>query len=289
MSRAGYLSVRCSLPASVEDTLPLLIGQWPVLGAEISEAAGGRINAAIFLLPNHGDAAEPLGDLLGELGATEVRVESMAEEDWTAGYRRRMRPFPVGDRWWIDPHPQSPTAAPSGRCRLAVEPRTAFGSGTHESTKLVLEALESLAVAGADVLDVGTGSGILAVAAEKLGARMVVALDIDRQAVFVARQTARQQAPPAKPLLLAGSVSCLVGAFDLVLCNMVASLFIPLLGNLRLLIAEGGRAVLSGLLVSEMENVAEAVGDSGLRVHKTSTMGEWGCLDVLPANVEDGA
>jgi ribosomal protein L11 methyltransferase len=290
MNEKDYLSIRCRLPASMEDMLPLLIGQWPVLGTHIIETAAGRISAAIFLDPNHGEAAGPLGELLGELGAEEVSVETVAAEDWLAGYRRSTRPFPIGHLWWIDPHPESPTEAPRGRHRLVIEPRMAFGSGSHESTKLVLAALETLDVVGADVLDVGTGSGILAVAAERLGAKIVVALDIDPDAVFVARQTAGQQVPPTMPRFFVGSVACLVGcAFDLVLCNMVASLFIPFLGELKLLLAAGGRAVLSGLLVSEMEAVVEALDHSGLSVCDSSTMGEWARLTVVPSAAGDGS
>ncbi|MEJ2190012.1 MAG: 50S ribosomal protein L11 methyltransferase [Acidobacteriota bacterium] len=197
MDDTDYLSVRCSLPASMEDALPLLIGQWPVLGTQIGDSDGGKISATVFLDAIHSDAAESLGAILGELGGEEIVIQSVAAEDWLAGYRRCSRPFPVGDLWWIDPHPESPTRPPRGRQGLVIEPRMAFGSGSHESTKLVLEALETLDLAGADVLDVGTGSGVLAVAAEKLGARTVVALDIDADAVFVARQTAGQQVPPS--------------------------------------------------------------------------------------------
>ena len=80
MNEKDYLSIRCRLPASMEDMLPLLIGQWPVLGTHIIETAAGRISAAIFLDPNHGEAAGPLGELLGELGAEEVSVETVAAE-----------------------------------------------------------------------------------------------------------------------------------------------------------------------------------------------------------------
>jgi ribosomal protein L11 methyltransferase len=154
----------------------------------------------------------------------------------------------------------------------------------------VLAALETLDVVGADVLDVGTGSGILAVAAERLGAKIVVALDIDPDAVFVARHTAGQQVPPTMPRFFVGSVACLVGCvFDLVLCNMVASLFTRFLDELRLLLAAGGRAVLSGLLVSEMEAVVEALDHRGLSVCDSSKMGEWACLTVVPSAAGDGA
>lgn len=290
MNETDYLSVRCCLPASMEDMLPLLIGQWPVLGTQIVETTAQRIIAAIFLDPNHGEAAGSLGTLLGELGAEDVSVETVAAEDWLAGYRLSTRPFPIGNLWWIDPHPESPTEAPRGRHRLVVEPRMAFGSGSHESTKLVLAALETLDVVGADVLDVGTGSGILAVAAERLGAKIVVALDIDPDAVFVARLTAGQQMPPSTTRFFVGSVACLVGCdFDLVLCNMVASLFIPFLGELKLLLATGGLAILSGLLVSEMEAVVEALNHTGLSVCDSSTMGEWACLTAVPTAVGDGS
>ncbi len=279
-----YVSLCCSLPESMEEALPWLVGRWPVLGTQICEAGAGRVTATIFLHPDHEDAVDPLGVALGELGAEDLRVEPVAAEDWLAGYRLGVRPFSVGDGWWIDPHPDRPTAAPQGRLRLAVEPRMAFGSGSHESTRLVLLALEGLEVAGAGVLDIGAGSGILALAAEKLGASLVVALDIDPGTVWVARQIAGQQEEPSRVQFVLGPVACICGpGFDLVLCNMIASHFVPLLGDLRRLIGAGGLAVISGLLVSEREAVTETLAANGLQVRGDATLGEWASLTVARA------
>ena len=276
-----YLSLCCRLPESMEEALPWLVGRWPVLGTQIGEAGEGMVTATVYLHPDHEDAMDPLGAALGELGAEDLKVERVAAEDWLAGYRVGVRPFPVGEAWWIDPHPDSPTAAPQGRLRLAVEPRMAFGSGSHESTRLVLLALEDLEVAGARVLDIGAGSGILALAAEKLGASLVVALDIDPEAVWVARQIAGQQEAPSRVQFLLGAVAGLGGiGFDLVLCNMIASHFEPLLGDLRRLIGMGGLAVLSGLLVCETKAVTETLAANGLQIRGGSTLGEWASLTV---------
>src|SRR5262249_18536591 len=111
----------------------------------------------------------------------------VVEEDPLAVFRAASRPFPVGKRFWLDPGEPPHAAAPPGRIALLLPASTAFGTGGHESTRLALESLEEQPIAGAEVLDVGTGSGVLALAAAALGSRRAVGLDTDAEAVFVAR------------------------------------------------------------------------------------------------------
>jgi ribosomal protein L11 methyltransferase len=225
---------------------------------------------------------------LAALGAVEILVQPFQQADWLAAYRATVRPHAVGRRWWMDPHPDAPTAAPQGRWRLAVEPRMAFGTGSHESTQLVLVALEELAqrwdaVGGATVLDVGAGSGVLALAAERLGAAWVVGLDVDPEAVWVARQIARQQEWPAGPLYLIGPVAALSGVrFDLILCNMIPKQSVPLLPDLRRLLASRGWLVLSGILQDQAAEVGGELRLHGLGVEETSSLDDWACVWARP-------
>jgi ribosomal protein L11 methyltransferase len=160
-----------------------------------------------------------------------------------------------------------------------VVPRSAFGSGSHESTRLVLSFLEDLELDGRRVLDVGTGSGILAVAAASLGARLVAGLDIDPAAAFVARTTLSQQERVTPVMLFAGEIDAVARArFDLVLCNMISGRFLPLLPRLRRLMATPGRLVLAGFLDRERDPVQKAVEGSGLEIVTVTTAGEWSGL-----------
>jgi len=194
--------------------------------------------------------------LLGTLGCDEAERIDHDSVDWSAQWRKRLTAFEVGRSWWIDPHPDRSNEPPADRVRLAIEPRAAFGSGTHESTQLVLMLLEQDGCDGMTVLDVGTGSGVLAVAADGAGAGLVVALDTDPMAAWEARNTASRQSWSCRPHVLAGPVACLGDTrFDLVLCNMIISEFAPLLPRLEGLLAPRGSIVLSGILECERGTV----------------------------------
>jgi ribosomal protein L11 methyltransferase len=163
---------------------------------------------------------------------------------------------------------------------LIVEPRQAFGSGSHESTQLVLLLLEDLPVAGQRVLDVGTGSGILALAARALGASWVVAFDIDVDAVCIAHQTVAAQPQRLPVSLFAGSTSAVRrrGVFDLVLANLIPLEAGPLLADLKELLAPGGFLVLSGLMADQRTAVEAELTGCGLAVRKTRELQEWVAL-----------
>jgi ribosomal protein L11 methyltransferase len=282
--------VRVRLPAALEDELPAVLDGMPVLGCELIEGGPGEVEARVYLRVGEGrdagagpgaqshEQARELADLLLGLGAVEVVLEQVEQADWLAAYREHVQPFPIGQRWWMDPHPDSPTPAPEGRTRLAIEPRMAFGTGSHESTRLVLLELEAMApdLEGARVLDVGTGSGVLALAVESLGAAEVVGLDIDLAAMAVAHQIAGQQEWPAAPLYLAGPVAAIGrAAFDLVLCNMIPDHFDPLLADLARLLAPEGALVLSGILLTQQDAVEARLAEAGLVAAGTRPCGEW--------------
>jgi ribosomal protein L11 methyltransferase len=272
----------CELPIEAEGLLPEVLGELSVLGAQVGEAAGSLVTLRVFIAGDRtGEPARVRAALEGA-GARCIEMRVVENQDWLAGYRESARPFATGRSWWIDPRPDAPTAAPIGRRRLAIEPRTAFGSGSHESTRLVLAALEGLPVRGKSVLDVGTGSGILAIAADRLGAHPVVAFDVDRDAVWVARRTAVEQDWLARPLLFAGPIAAVGGRrFDLVLCNMITEHFRPLLPDIRRVLAPSGCAVFSGMLETELADVRSALHDVGFTVCDQRRSGEWLSLTVM--------
>ena len=280
-----YHRLRCSFPYDFEEELATLLNSWPVLGSEVGAGSKGRISVDIFFGDECGGVAERLGVVLVEYGAQDIRLDLVEEQDWLAGYRETVTPFQVGDRWWIDPHPDRPTPSAGGLFRLAIEPRMAFGTGSHESTQLILRSFEALEVADLTVLDVGTGSGVLALAADRLSARRVVALDIDPQAIWVARQIAGQQEWISGVCFVLGPLECLAGlGYDLVVCNMISASLFPLLPEMPRLLAPGGTAVFSGLLATEATQVAAAIAEVGMRVEEERSFGEWVCFTVLAAD-----
>lgn len=276
-SSAPFVAVLATLPASSEDELPAILEGLPILGCEIAAAGDDRVLVTAYVTPGEQDAAMVVSARLRGEGAVELRSEPRPAEDWLAAYRESARPFPVGSLWWMDPHPDHPTPAPPGRIRLAVEPRSAFGTGSHESTQLILLGLEDRRLDGCSVLDVGTGSGVLALAAMARGADRAVGLDIDPEAVWVARQVAAQQDRSGlRPAFLLGAMAAIGAArFDLVLCNMIPEQFRPLLGEIRRVLGPRGEVVLSGILAEQVEVVGGDLAAAGLAPSGRRGLGEW--------------
>ncbi|MEP0773419.1 MAG: 50S ribosomal protein L11 methyltransferase [Acidobacteriota bacterium] len=277
---SSYLAVACELASASEEKLTETMAAWPVLGCQVEDVAPGRVLVTVYLEQFRAAALSGIERDLLALGATRLARGELPDADWLAEYRRRVTPRAVGSRFWIDPHPAQPTPAPEGRIHLLIEPRQAFGTGSHESTALVLQCLEQMSLAGRSVLDVGTGSSILALAAAALGARPVVGFDIDLEAVFVARQTVREQPTRPSVALFAGPVEALGAAarFDVVLANLLPAQLDPILPELIGHLGGGGELVVSGLLASQ-RTVSEAeLARAGLQVTAALSMGEWVAL-----------
>jgi ribosomal protein L11 methyltransferase len=215
------------------------------------------------------------------LEASRVRSElttDIVEEDPLEAFRKASRPFSVGRRFWIDPGDPSDSEPPAGRTALRVPASRAFGTGGHESTRLVLVALEEEPVAGLSVLDLGTGSGILALAAAALGARRVVGCDVDADAVFVARENLRLHAFGAAVALVAASVEALDGQFDLVLVNLLPQEFLPIRAGVFSRVVPKGRLLLSGIPCEREQEVLRRVRSWRWRLAGRRTEKGWACL-----------
>jgi ribosomal protein L11 methyltransferase len=273
---ASYLTVTCLLKAEAEDQLASALERWPVLGCQV-ENAGPDIEVTVFIEAWQAGAVPGICEGLRVLGARDLGTGHFAEQDWLAEYRRHATPRTIGSLFWVDPHPANPTPPPPERVHLVVEPRQAFGSGSHESTQLVILMLEDLPVAGRRVLDVGTGSGILALAARALGARWVVGFDIDAEAVVIAHQTVSVQPQRLPVALFAGSTSALAyrPVFDLILANLIPVEAEPLLADLRAMLAPGGQLLVSGLMADQRAASEAELARCGFEVTRARELEEW--------------
>jgi ribosomal protein L11 methyltransferase len=190
------------------------------------------------------------------------------ETDWVATAREKLPPMLIGRRFFLVPEwRDDPT--PEGRFRIQVNPGQAFGTGFHETTQLCIEALEDYCRPGMDVLDVGTGSGILSQAAECLGAARIYACDIDPIAVEVARLQLRQA--------FVGSADAVrPGIADIVVANITPEPILELAPDLLSALRPGGVALLSGFEGAEVELVKAAFAG----VIETRAKGAWSALIV---------
>jgi ribosomal protein L11 methyltransferase len=275
-------SVHVEAPAEREDELVARLwalgcqGSW----SEPSAVAGRTRLHAFFAADELPDAAR-LAAALAAGGDVELSAaEPVAERDWQEEWRAAAQPIAVAGRFLVDPREPAagsvPPAAP-GRWLLRLPARTAFGVGSHESTALAVELLESLPLAGRRVLDVGTGTGILAFAALRLGARSALALDVDPAAALL---LPAMQALNATPFAaFAGTLQALGPAaerrFDVALVNVVPSEIAGDLPRLAAVLAPGAVAVFSGILRSEGAAAVAALAAHGFVERSRRISGEW--------------
>lgn len=268
-----YLRRVYRLPAELEESLVADLWQAGTLGVSTESEPDGRLRLTAWFEP---EAPPPPG--IERVSHTsqicQISDDELPDVDWMAEYRRRAVPFPLGRTLLIDPREpeaaETAAAVPAGRRLLRLPARTAFGIGSHESTVLALELLEEADLSGRAVLDVGTGTGILAFAALAWGAARVVAFDADPVAVLQARANGRLNG--LHPLLFAGRAAALApGPFDLAVVNVVPEEILPDLADLLPLLSPGGTLILSGLLAERVAEVAARLAACGLR-----EMGETG-------------
>lgn len=232
-------------------------------GITESDLSGGRAGLRAFF---SGDANT--ASLNHEFAAWAPVVEKVESRDWVAEARSRLGPQCIGSRFFLAPEWRSdPT--PPGRFRIEVNPGMAFGTGAHESTQLCLEALESELKPGMAVLDVGTGSGILAKAAALLGARQVIACDVDPVAIELAREK----------LCFVGSVEAVRSAsVDLITANISPEAIIRVAPEMARCLRTGGVMIVSGFEAAEMPEVEAALSKMGFKVGSRHTKGNWSAV-----------
>lgn len=221
------------------------------------------------------DAARGAADALRARKVRHELTTDIAEGDPLEAYRAASQPFAVGRRLWIEPGEPTRAAAPEGRITLRVPASRAFGTGTHASTRLALLALEDETLEGKTVLDVGTGSGVLALAAAAFGARMAVGLDVDADAVIVARENLARHVFGGRVRLYAGPLAACAGKFDLVVANMLAAEILPEARRLLAGAARHGRVLLSGVTRDREPSVLAKMRAGRWKLDGRRTEGEW--------------
>ena len=209
----------------------------------------------------------------------ELRLKGVAEEDWMAGHRAYFKPFAVSKHFAVAPPWFEGEWPFPGRERIIIYPAMAFGTGTHETTRLAAQALEDLAGPGRSVLDVGTGSGILAIIAAKMGAAPVAGLDIDARALENARENCRLNGLEDRVALFCGGPKALRSSapFDIIAANILYQNLQPLLPGLAARLAQNAsaRLVLGGFLNEQRDEVARDLAALGLTPCRWDSLAEW--------------
>lgn len=226
---------------------------------------------------------QALAELTGsypELVEPNLETRELADQDWASDWQQHFPPFRVGRQLvicpsWVD----WPSA--TDEVVLTLDPGQAFGTGTHATTGLCLDALAEDFASDCPprrVLDVGTGSGILAMACAALGANEVVACDIDKDACRVASDNVKQNGLTGKVKIVATPLADIPGRFDLVLANILAAENIRLAESLVERLARQGRLTLSGILIEQEQQVIDAYSTFPLEILSTNHRDEWTCI-----------
>jgi ribosomal protein L11 methyltransferase len=221
-----------------------------------------------------------LSGVYPELAETHLNYRQLADHDWASDWQQHFPPFKVGNRLvihpsWID------WPVTGSEVVLTLDPGQAFGTGTHATTGLCLEALSNRFESSFPpqrVLDVGTGSGILAMACAALGAKEVVACDIDSEACKVAIENVEKNQLTREITITNRPLDEIPGQYDLVLANILATENIRLATQLVERLAPQGLLVLSGVLIEQEQQVVDGFADFPLLLLTTSHRDEWTCI-----------
>jgi ribosomal protein L11 methyltransferase len=272
-----WFALDVTLAAAAREAVEYALMEAGALGTETGDETGGIVRVSGYF------EREPAREQVRAALATALRIYALpsaavrdvqprevAARDWLAEWKRNWQPVAVG--CFVIAPPWSEVAA-AERIVLRIEPGMAFGTGTHETTRLCLAAIEQH-FDGASFLDVGTGTGILAIAAAKLapGAR-VSACDTDAEAVEIARENARANGVTERIEFYVGSVEPTTRSADFVCANLTADVIVPLLP--ALVGATCGRLVLSGILGAQAAWVQTELRALGIDEIETTTDGEW--------------
>ena len=217
-----------------------------------------------------------------EYGRLLLTMENMEDADWENNWKQFYKPMEIGDRLTVIPEWES-TGVPEDRVALRLNPGLTFGTGSHATTRLCLTALEEAVHGGETVLDLGCGSGILSIAALRLGAASAKAADIDEKCLTVAYENAALNGiGKNRYTVLVGDVLSdgalrekLGGGYDVVVANIVADVIMGLAPMVRQFLKPGGLFLCSGIIDTRAEEVAESLRQNGWEIEKTRSGEGW--------------
>jgi ribosomal protein L11 methyltransferase len=272
MSEPRYPYLHVELDAEDVEEVSYLLWELGALGVEERDQTTlNKSQAGVTLVASFADDAAAESARVG-LEPRSARIEHVVGDGWRDAYKQYFKVTRLGARLVIRPSWEPYTPEPSDVV-VTVDPGRAFGTGTHESTRLLMAALDAHVRGGERVLDVGCGTGILAICALKLGAREALCIDIDADALEVTRENAQLNQVAERVRAELTPVGAVPGSFPLVLANIQASVLIPLADEVAARVASAGLLLLSGILVGQEAGVLAAY--PAFTLEASPVEGEW--------------
>ena len=274
-----WFAVDIEADAAATEAIEFALNELGALGTEIDSFLKPtdkpmRVSGYFETLPTDDEIRDAVSDALTIYGfepaaAASIGTRSVEQTDWLAEWKKYWRPTVIG-RFIIAPHWEQ--IDDDRRIVIRIEPNMAFGTGTHETTQLCLDVIGSELAPGESFLDVGTGTGILAIAAAKIGDRRITACDIDEDSVTIAIENAAANRA-AGIEFFTGEIDETADRYDFVCANLTIDLILPLLD---LLLAKSGRILLlSGILAAQSDLITDALADRGISNYSIASAGEW--------------
>ncbi|MBC8570372.1 50S ribosomal protein L11 methyltransferase [Zongyangia hominis] len=262
---------------------------WDYVDEELMKLTECETKITVYL-PDNPQGAENLAairsmlgvlkdrDTDGAWGRLELSLTDVREEDWATAWKKYYHPVQVSERLLICPSWEEADLQP-GQVMLRLDPGMAFGTGTHDTTRLCMQLIEKHMVPGCHVLDVGCGSGILSIAALLLGAKDALGVDIDQNAVKVAGENAALNGVEDRLTVLCGDLTARVqGQYELICANIVADVIIRLCPDIPRFLKKDGVFIASGIIDERLEDVREALSETGFVVDELRESGGWCAL-----------
>ena len=212
-----------------------------------------------------------------DIALGKVESEKMFEEDWANNWKKYYKPFRVGKSLIVKPIWEE-YEAEEGDLVVELDPGMAFGTGDHETTNMCMRALEEYVTKDSVVFDVGCGSGILAIAAAKLGAKKAVGVDLDPVAVESAKENVSYNNLDNIEILYGNLVDVIEGKADVVVANILAEIVCILTEDVKRVLKDGGVFITSGIIHDRVDMVVNKMEASGFEVIKVNKDGEWNCI-----------
>ena len=212
-----------------------------------------------------------------DLGEAKVEHEKMYEEDWANTWKQYYKPSKVGEKIVVKPIWEE-YEQKEGELVVNLDPGMAFGTGTHETTRMCIQALEKYVKEESTVFDVGCGSGILAIAAAKLGAKLAVGVDLDPVAVESSIENVGYNNLNNIEILHGNLVEVIDGKSDIVVANILAEIICILTDDVKRVLKDGGVFITSGIIHDRVDMVCEKLEATGFEVMEKNRDGEWNCI-----------
>ena len=288
----GITGVQIENPDDFNEFLEGTELYWDYVDESLMHLKEGDTRMTVYI-PENAQGLEMLTALKQELpklgddyGSLDITLKNVCEEDWENNWKKYFKPFNIGKNLLIKPTWESVENV-DNRKILEIDPGSSFGTGTHETTKLCLEAVERIINENDEVLDLGTGSGILSIGAYLLGAKDLTIVDIDQNSVRVAKENLDQNNIPEDKIdAYCGNIildlelknKIAHKKYDLVMANIVADVLKAMSGHFSDFLKDDGTLIISGIISERCDEVVDVIVEKGFKVVESYEEGDWSCV-----------